>query len=98
MDPDRITESDIDPRVEGDYVLADSDLLTYDEWWREHEMNFCCSTPAEAARRDCGCGGYGSVLPTTASRLLAPGEPDGEDFHNRRMESRAAYRREQEWH
>lgn len=96
MNSDQIYETDIDPRVEDGYVLADSDLMTYDEWWAEHSANFCCATPAEADRRDCGCGGYGDTLPPFASRLLAHDDPDPEALHDRLMESRAAYRREQE--
>lgn len=89
---DRITEIDIDPREEDGYILADSDLLSYDEWWAEHSANACCATPAQAARNDCACGGYADDLPSGASRLLAHEEPDGETLHERRMQSMADYK------
>ena len=71
-DPDRIYESDIDPREEDGYILADSDLFSYDEWWAEQD---------------------GDYLPSDASRLLKPEEPDGEELYERRMQSRADYGR-----
>lgn len=68
---ERIYESDIDPREEDGYILADTDLLSYDEWWAEQD---------------------GGDLPSGASRLLAPEEPDGEELYERRMQSLADYR------
>lgn len=80
MDPEAIYESDFDPRYEDGYVLAESDLLTYDEWWAEYEANACCASPQMAARWLCGCRGSGAV-PSGISRLLERPEPDGDDFY-----------------
>lgn len=61
MDSDRIYDTDIDDRP------ADmDDLMTFEEWWSEHNANFCCKRPSY----DCACGGYTDQLPSGASRLL----------------------------
>jgi hypothetical protein len=61
MDNERITEADIEQERP-----AEDDLLTYDEWWREHNANICCRRPSD----HCACGGYTDQLPPGASRLL----------------------------
>lgn len=66
MDSDRIYETDIDPREEDGYVLTDNDLMTREEWLREHAANICCRRPSDR----CACGGYTDELPSGASRLL----------------------------
>ena len=65
-DRDIITESDLDPRYEDGYILTDSDLMTFDEWWQEFLANVCGARPSDY----CGCGGYTDRLPSGASRLL----------------------------
>lgn len=51
----------------------DTDTLSYDEWWAEHDANRCCPSAEHARRSLCGCGGPASL--THVSRLLT-GEPD----------------------
>ena len=67
-----VTEADLDPRYEDGYILADSDLMTFEEWWREFNANVCCARPSDY----CGCGGYTDRLPSGASRLLRREEDD----------------------
>ena len=94
MDPEMIYDTDIDPRVEDGYVLADSDLMTYEEWWDEFLANACCRDSYAAALANCGCGG--TPIPYDISPLLAPEEVDGETLYLSRMDSLADYRKERE--
>lgn len=74
MDPDTITEADIDDRfTEFGQPVEESDLMTREEWLREFIDNACCPDPFIAALTLCGCGGSGQI-PGEASRLLFPEE------------------------
>lgn len=67
VDPDYITEADIDmrPTTYWGEPVTDHDLMTADEWWEDVFANLCCrySSPY------CSCGG--TSIPTDISPLLA---------------------------
>lgn len=67
MDPEIITETDIDNRlIESGQPVEEFELATREEWLREFRDNICCIRPSW----DCDCGGNTDQLPSSASRLL----------------------------
>lgn len=52
-DPQYITESDIDVRIEYGYVVTDDELMTAEEWWENRAANHCC----DRSNWYCPCGG-----------------------------------------